>query len=405
MKILFIGSLIEDHSIDDIVKKSKVKPSNAPVYFEKMLAKGLIENGVELDVLSVPTVSTYPHGCLLAWGRRKETLDFGQQVTWIPCLNLMFFKQLSVRIGSFLGTLKWVWENRKEKEKTILNYSVYPPYSSTTQLIGRLFHVPTCSIITDLPEYLYKMGKASGLRKYLNEYYSKQMVKYQGRYDRYVFLTEHMAQRMKLEDKPSILMEGFADEHLFDGIEPVPKNAKKAVMYAGRLTEDFNIRALVDGFMQTRGDYELWLFGSGDMENYIQQCVCRDRRVRFFGKVDRRDLLVHMKMAHLLVSVKSPNEDHANYAFPSKILEYMTSGTAVASTMVGGIPKEYFKYIIPIERADAQGIKHTIDKILPLTDKEMRCIGEKTRTFAIMNKNYIHQSQRICDFFYHEAKE
>lgn len=398
MKVLFIGSLIEDRSIDDIVKNSKVKPSNAPVYFEKMLAKGLVENGVDLTVLSVPTVSTFPNGSLFRWGRRREKLDFGITVTWIPCINVMFLKQLCVKIGSFFEIIRWAILNRNEPNKVILNYSVYPPYSSTTQFLGKVFGITTSSIITDLPEYLYKMGKSHGIRKWMNEYYSKKMVKYQGKYDKYIFLTEHMAKRMNLENKPSILMEGFADEHLFDGIVDQEKNIRKTVMYAGRLTEDFNIRALVDGFMMTQGDYELWLFGSGDMVDYINKCSQKDSRITYFGKVARKVLLEHMKKAHLLISVKSPKEDHANYAFPSKILEYMTSGSAVASTRVGGIPQEYFDYIYPIEGDSAESIKRFLKTVLNFEEKTLEYDGIRSREYAVNCKSYYMQGKRIAEF-------
>ncbi|MDD4689511.1 MAG: glycosyltransferase [Eubacteriales bacterium] len=399
MKILFVGSLIKDSTIDMIVKKSKVKPSNAPVYFEKMLVKGLVENGAQVTVLSVPTVSMYPNGSLLAWGRKKETLDFGQRVTWIPCINLMFFKQLTTRFCSFFEIATWTIRNRNEKGNIILNYSVYPPYSSTTQLLGKLFHVKTCSIITDLPEYLYKMGHSEGLRAALNEYYSRQMVKYQGGYDQYVFLTEHMAGRMKLEDKPSIVMEGFADLSIFDNVGNVAKNGKKTVMYAGRLSEDFNIRALINGFMQTNEDYELWIFGSGDMEQYIKECATKDLRITFFGKVERKNLLQHMKMAHLLISVKSPYEDHANYAFPSKVLEYMASGTAVASTNVGGIPKEYFQYIMAIDGDTAEDISACLSQAFAHSEEELSIMGIKCREYVLSQKNYQHQTKRIMKLF------
>lgn len=397
MKVLFIGSLISGKAIDDIVQNSRVKPSNAPVNFENMLVKGLKENGAEVTVASVPTVSTYPNGSMLAWGGKKEQLDFGQEVRWIPCINLMFLKQVCVRIGTFFSIAGWLFKNRKEKDKAILNYSVYPPYSSVTQWLGRLFHVDTCCVVTDLPEYLYQMGKASGLRKKLNLYYSKKMVKYQGRYDKYVFLTKHMAGRMGLEDKPAILMEGFSDEGMFAGLDDVPKAEKKTVMYAGRLTEDFNIQALVDGFMQTAGDYQLWLFGSGDMVDYIRACEQKDPRITYFGKVERTMLLEHMKKAHLLISVKAPSSDHSNYAFPSKIMEYMTSGTAVASTMVGGIPDEYFDYIVPVEGNSAADIGQVLERTLALSGAELQRMGEKSREYAVREKNYLNQTARILE--------
>ena len=398
MKILFIGSLINSKTLDSIVEKSRVKPSNAPVNFENMLVKGLEASGGETSVLSVPTVSTFPGGCLLGWKNRTEFLDFGKKVKWIPCINLLGLKQICIEIGSYWGILRWAFKNRKEKDKVIMNYSVYPPYSKATQIMGKLLGIKTCCIVTDLPEYLYKMGKSAGIKKILNDYYSKKMVKYQSRYDSYVFLTEHMASRMGLEHKPSILMEGFSDPSIFEGINDVNKNSKPTVMYAGRLSEDFNIKSLVDGFMQVNGDFRLWLFGSGDMVDYIKECEKKDHRIHYFGKVDRQILLEHQKSAHLLVSVKSPEEDHANYAFPSKILEYMTSGTAVASTRVGGIPREYFDYIYPIDRFDEEGIRDAIQELLSL-DKQFLCEkGISSMLYALDSKSYSMQCKRIYDF-------
>lgn len=406
MKLLFIGSLINDNTIDSIVKQSKVKPSNAPVYFENMLVKGLEESGIDTTVVSIPTVSTYPNGCMIGWGRRKEKLNFGKTVTWIPCLNLLGAKQFCATIGSYIEIIRWALSNRKEHDKVIMNYSVYPPYTRATQVMGRMLGIHTCSIITDLPEYLYVMsGQGKGLKGLLNVMYSKKMKRLQTDYDLYIFLTEHMAKRMGVGDKPSILMEGFADESNFAGIADVPKNDKKTVMYAGRLSVDFNIRALLDGFMMTQGDYRLWLFGSGDMVDYIRECEVRDHRIHYFGKVERNVLLEHQKAAHLLISVKSPNEDHANYAFPSKILEYMTSGTAVASTIVGGIPKEYFNHIYAIEKDTAEGICAAVERILELEEVELITAGKDAKEYALTEKVYSKQGERIEYFLQNQLNK
>ena len=398
MKIFFLGSLINDKTLDSIAIKSKVKPSNAPVNFENMLIKGLEEAGVETKVVSLPTVSTFPGGNLLAWGKRKEKLNFGKEVTWLPCINLLFVKQFCAAIGTYLELFGWLIKNRKYKDKVIMNYSVYPPYSRPSQVMGKLFGVKTCCIVSDLPAYLYKMHETKGIKTFLNDYYSKKMVKLQTRFDTYVLLTEHMAKKMKIEDKPSIVVEGFSDASIFDMTDDVPKNEKKTVMYAGALSKSFNIDKLLQAFMQTGGDYKLWLFGFGDLVEYINECAEKDDRITYFGKVDRKILLEHQKMAHLLISVKSSEEDHANYAFPSKILEYMASGTAVASTTVGGIPKEYFDYIYPIEGNNIGDIKRSIETIFALDETEINEKGKKSFEYAIEEKNYKKQTKRIVDF-------
>ncbi len=398
MKIFFLGSLINDKTLDDIAVKSKVKPSNAPVNFENMLVKGLEEAGADVTVVSLPTVSVYPGGNLFAWGKRKEKLNFGKEVTWIPCINLMFLKQMCATIGTRRALKKWLKKNKDVKDKVILNYSVYPPYSAPTQKLGKKYGTKTCGLISDLPAYLYKMHETKGLKTLMTDHYSNKMVKLQTGFDSYILLTEHMAKKMEIEEKPAVLVEGFSDASIFDITDDVPKNDKKTVMYAGALSKSFNIDKLLDGFMQVEGDYNLWLFGYGDLIDYIKECEAKDSRIHYFGKVDRKDLLEHQKAAHLLISVKSPNEDHANYAFPSKILEYMTSGTAVASTVVGGIPKEYFDYIYPIENDSAEAIRNCIETVLTQDAQVLAEKGEASKRYALDEKNYKVQGKRIVDF-------
>ncbi len=399
MKILFVGSLIKSDTLDAIVRKSRVKPSNSAVNFENMLIKGLTENGVDVDVISLPTVSTYPGGSIPFWGSRVEQLGFGLQAHWIPCINLPFLKQLTARVNCAWMVFAWLLKNRKNKDKIIFNYSIYPPYSTATIHVARLFEVKTSSIITDLPEALYQMRETHGLKKKLADYYSSRMKRLQSGFDYYVLLTEPMIQELGLKDKPHIIMEGMSDPAIFENITDQQKNCKKTIMYSGALSKSFNIQALIDGFMLTEGDYQLWLFGYGDLISYIQECEKKDPRMHYFGKVDRDQLLAHQKMAHLLVSTKSPAAFHADYAFPSKILEYMTSGTAVASTMVGGIPKEYFEYIYPIQGDTAEAVAQSFREILQKSDKELCEKGMRSREYAVSQKNYRIQTKRIADFF------
>ena len=58
MKILLLGSLISQESMEKLNNGSKVKASVAPVNYEIMLAKGLQENGAEVEAISVPAVAS-----------------------------------------------------------------------------------------------------------------------------------------------------------------------------------------------------------------------------------------------------------------------------------------------------------------------------------------------------------
>ena len=62
----------------------------------------------------------------------------------------------------------------------------------------------------------------------------------------------------------------------------------------------------------------------------------------------------------ILVNFRSPNEELTKYSFPSKILEYISSGSLVLSTRLLGIPDEYFSYIVPLDQADKEKVKAVI---------------------------------------------
>lgn len=398
MKIYFLGSLINDTTFDEIVKKSKYKPSNSAQNFENMLVKGLLHAGAEVEVHSVPAVGVYPGGSLLGWGRRKESLSSGGFVRWLPLINFPVIKQLCMSISTYCSLGFWLIKNRKDKNKAVLSYSVCPNYSFPQVRLCKLFSCLSSVIITDLPAYLYKLRKNKGLKNLLANFYTNKLLKVQKRFDCYILLTKYMAKAMGIEEKPAMIAEGFSDEDIFKGLPFDKKNGKKTVMYAGALNKSFGILKLLDGFMKTKGAYELWLYGAGDSEAYIKECAKKDSRITYFGKVDRKDLLLAQMKAHLLISVKPSDEDHTNFAFPSKILEYMTSGTPVLSTRVGGIPDEYFDFVYPIEDETEEGIAKSIEEILILDEEKLKEQGEKTKCFAVEHKNCFMQAQRIHDF-------
>lgn len=100
----------------------------------------------------------------------------------------------------------------------------------------------------------------------------------------------------------------------------------------------------------------------------------------------------------MLVSAKSTDDRHTNFAFPSKILEYMTSGTAVLTTRVGGIPEEYFDYVYTINDESIDGIAKSIEKTLNIPIEELTLIGNRAKTFVTEKKNYSEQAKRIVEF-------
>ena len=101
----------------------------------------------------------------------------------------------------------------------------------------------------------------------------------------------------------------------------------------------------------------------------------------------------------LLVNPRPTDEEYTNYSFPSKTLEYMSSGTYTLSTRLGGVPEEYFAHLGVIEDYTSSGIRDTIITALAKGRKELHKLGMEAKSFVLENKNNVKQGEKIIHFF------
>lgn len=107
--------------------------------------------------------------------------------------------------------------------------------------------------------------------------------------------------------------------------------------------------------------------------------------------------MLQEKKATLLINVRKTNEQFTLYSFPSKTIEYMTSGTPVLSSNLPGIPKEYHKYMFILEDTSKEGLKNKLQEILKLSPDILEIKGKEAYEFVIKNKNNNVQAQRILE--------
>lgn len=398
MKILLLGSLISAEQMEQLNNNSKEKASIAPVNYETMLAKGLVENGAEVEVLSVPAIAAYPHSIYKRIYAKHEVIENQIQVQWVPFINIQGLKQSTIKSNTEKLLKKWLKDNKAIKNKVVLMYSIYPPYSEPAIRLCKKYGCHISAVITDLPEYMYSWKNMKGIRGIYAKKLSQQMLDLQDACNSYVLFTKSMAARMKIENKPYIVSEGFSDVSIFNGISKVEKYEKKTIVYGGNLSKLYGIRNLVNGFMLTDVDAELHLYGAGRDSLYIEECSKKDKRIKFMGRVERKVLLEALKKAHLLVVNKPTDDDYSNYSFSSKILEYMASGTPVLTTRVGGMPVDYYDYFYFIEDESVEGIAESIYRVFSLTKNDLERKGLSAKQFAKDEKNYKFMTEKIIKF-------
>lgn len=397
MKVYYIGNICSDEEYNKIISSSKRKPSVAGPVFENLLLSGFKKLGMDVDIRTFLNVALYPNSKMILIPSKNEKLKCGYTSKWIPAINLPFFKQLTYKLMAYIDLKKWIKENHSVKDKVILTYSIYDFMTGAALKLGKKFNIPVCAIVPDLPGNHFELVKAVGIKQKLSGMFIKGSVENQDKFDAYVLLTEQMNEVVNKNNKPYTIVEGICSTDIFDKYSGVQKYEKKAVMYAGMLGEIHRVGMIARAFMKVEGDYELWFFGSGNYENELKELAKQDSRIKVFGRVPRETVLEYEKKASLLINVRDSKEQYTKYSFPSKTMEYMSSGTPLLTTKLPGIPKEYFDYVYTLEDETEGGLAKKLMDILSKDINELNAMGLKGKEFVVNGKNEYLQARKIYE--------
>ncbi|WP_199912298.1 glycosyltransferase [Lysinibacillus sp. 2017] len=316
----------------------------------------------------------------------------------LKIVNFSMFKHIYLFITCFFNALQWNFKNRKY-ERAIISDPLNLSVSMAALLIAKIFKVKSTAIITDIPAYMEytTIKKESFPRKLFLNCYSGICNFFMQRYDSYIFLTEQMNDLINPSNRPYVVIEGLVDVNMRNTPNILEdKYKEKIVIYAGALYEKYGVKKLLQAFMALKeSNTKLWIYGAGEMEEYIKKCEIEDNRIKFFGVMPNEHIVNEQLKATVLVNPRPSYEEFTKYSFPSKNMEYMVSGTPVLTTPLQGMPYEYNDYVYLFEDETLAGITRTLENILGKKREELHEKGVKAKEFVIREKNNQIQANKI----------
>ena len=261
--------------------------------------------------------------------------------------------------------------------------------------------IKTGLIVPDLPENTKKYGvnPLLDLKHNLTNRLTNRCFERCGKYiDVFFPFSEHMCSALQCEQRYSVL-EGVATD-TFAGIQPqrIFDPDKKIVLYGGGLNKSYGLDILLEAFAQISDpDYRLVLCGKGDYVSEIQKAMEQDTRITFLGTIPRKDLLAYQLGADVLVNPRNNKQIFSMYSFPSKNMEYLSSGVPFVGFKLGGIPDEYDPYISYPEEESAYALAEEIIRVCGDGRETALNKASAARKFVLERKNKFSQAQRMYD--------
>ena len=171
------------------------------------------------------------------------------------------------------------------------------------------------------------------------------------------------------------------------------------VMYAGGLSALNGVPLLLKAFAGVAGaNYRLRVAGAGPCRGLVEEAAERDARITYLGVLGNARIRELYSEATVLVNPHSTTMRTARYVFPSKLIEYMASGTPVISTCPPGMDARYEHCIVALTEETPEALAALVLAVAKLGARERRAIGQRAREFVLREKTWERQGRRVADF-------
>lgn len=407
MDILFLGGLFPKDEENLIYNKSK-----GVIQFAANVLQWNIVGGLEkclntpIKLVNSIFVGSYPKYYneifikSRSWKHRTDSYDFN-----VGFLNLFGIKQIWRGISVSKYCKKWAKETGDE-QKVIIIYSMNTPFIYAAVKAKKINpNVHICLICPDLPEFMNtgkKKGYLFNTLKSVDKYIMNMLL---GNINSFVFLTRYMIEKVEVRNRPWTVIEGIVNTDQLLKYQDIYKkeqnlNKKKRILYTGTLNKAYGIMDLLDAFKMIQDDsLELWICGAGEAQAEVENLTNTDKRVIYFGQVSHNEAIKLQYQAQLLINPRNNEGEYTKFSFPSKILEYMLSGTPALIYKLPGIPDEYYNYLFTVNGKGPKAIATSIQLIFAQPQEELIEFGKRSREFVISQKNPEVQSKKIIDLF------
>lgn len=385
--IIYISAFPYDY-FNKIIKNTKIGSQWCSQKFNRLLIEGLSSTS-NLEVLI--TEDPLRHQNTKIYSKSNVVFENDIKYTFLPIVKVRFFGKLVANMFA----RKYVRKNKKYNMQNVLVFDILKPNIYNTVKYCKKKNYKIISLVTDLPMFFSNRDSLSFINKYIACRTNLQMKYIQNNTDGYIFVTDNMKEKINCRNRRYIVIEGISD---FVNAENLNVKRKNIIMYTGDLSKLYGVDKLIKAFIQSKlENYELHLYGKCDYLEELKEICDKYQNIKYFGIIPNNEIMQKQINAKLLVNPRPLKNDFNKYSFPSKIMEYMSSGTPVLTTKLQGIPNEYDTYLNYMIGDSIEQIKNSLEKIFEEDYDELLHKAAMARQFVLDKKNKYVQSKKIID--------
>jgi glycosyltransferase involved in cell wall biosynthesis len=249
-------------------------------------------------------------------------------------------------------------------------------------LIKYILKVKISLILTD--EHSTEVSSDGFLGKFLrkiDKWVMKNMIK---KFDTYICLSQAFVTMFNL--KNTLILPGIVNSEMFkeNNLLQYKKSNHFKILFAGVLNKNNGVDVLLKAIsLNNLEDIRFHILGKGDLMQDVIVASKNDHRIIYEGVKHASELVESLLSADLLINPRPINLDSSRFSFPSKLLEYMSSGVPILTTKLEAIPPELYDCLYFTKDDSALQISHELVNLFNTSKIDRRKIGDKARLTAL----------------------
>lgn len=395
MKVTLLGFTMPNELYSEIADSDKVLPAQTHRFAWSIVDALQSANAAEVRLISVAPVSNYPNNPRVLWrGGRWRT----RQVPGLslPFINLPILKHLTRFASCWLLASR---ELRRHQPDWLLVHGVHSPFLWFAALYGGRSSTHAAAILTDPPGLVRPSDSlVTAWLKRVDIFIVRSALK---RFDAVISLTEALATDFA-PSAQAMVMEGITADACKTALTELaaapPSSSRPRVIYAGGIQREYGVLTLIEAVVNSELDVELRIFGKGIDADLVRQASEKDARIVGPNVLHPEELAIWYRSAVALVQPRPVDQPFVPYSFPSKLIEYLGTGTPVVSTRLPSIPGDYESQVVWAIPDSPEGIRDALARVLTWDEAKRRAFGAGAAQFIHSTRSPQAQGKRIMRF-------
>ncbi len=175
--------------------------------------------------------------------------------------------------------------------------------------------IKVLGVLTDNPLNITKTKKE----------YSENVFKLSKVCDGFLTLTEGLVRLFDAMNKPYFVTPGFVDKSV-----QISAKREKYAFFAGALYDRYGVSNLIDAFGDDDVPFKLYIAGHGPLSEDLKGR--KHNNIVFLGHITPEEVAKYQAEASVNINPRPKDEQIDLYSVPSKLLDYINSGTITLST-------------------------------------------------------------------------